>query len=76
MGGTEQIFDIKGYNTLTEESALDYLSIKISMSSNLDIRLDNQTKIEGYLAEQGLTDCNPTKQPILKSTLEEIYKNK
>ena len=71
-----KIFDIKGYNTLTEESALDYLSIKISMSSNLDIRLDNQTKIEGYLAEQGLTDCNPTKQPILKSTLEEIYKNK
>ena len=69
-------FDIKGYKTLTEMVPLDYLSIRISLSSEGDIRLDNQIKIESYLAEKGLMECNPAKQPIMKSTIEEIYKNK
>ena len=51
-------------------------SIRISLSAAGDIRLDNQIKIEGYLEEKGLLECNPTQQPITKNILEELYQNK
>jgi hypothetical protein len=72
----EKDFDIKGNQTLTEANPLDYLSIRISLDSKGNIRLDNQAKIQIYLEEKGLTECNPTNVPIQKTLLQQIFANK
>lgn len=72
----EKDFDTKGNQTLTEDNPLDYLSIRISLDSKGNISLDNQVKIQPYLQEKGLLDCNPTRVPLQKATLQQIYANK
>ena len=46
-----KVLDTKGNKQLTPSTALDYLSIRISLSEEGDICLDNQTRIEATLAK-------------------------
>ena len=57
-------FDTKGAAYLTPGSSLDYLSIRVTLHTNGDLTLDNQLKIEKYLEEHDLTNCNPAAGPI------------
>ena len=68
-----RMFDTKGRKVLTIQMALDYLSIRISLDKLFNIRLDNEVKIQCYLQELGLADCNPGNEPITKSTVIELY---
>ena len=67
------MFDTKGCNYLRPGSDLDYLSMRISTNEAGDIMLDNQLKIEKYLNDMGLTECNPTQEPIHKDWVKKIH---
>ena len=68
-------FDTKGAAYLTPGTSLDYLSIRVTLHMNGDLTLDNQLKIEKYLDEHNLTQCNPTAEPLTKHILKEIGDN-
>ena len=65
-------FDTKGAAYLTPGSSLDYLSIRVTLHTNGDLTLDNQLKIEKYLEEHDLTNCNPAAEPITKNIIKKI----
>jgi len=71
----EELFDTKGMRELEIGHDLDYLSIRISMTPEQDIMLDNQAKIEQYLEEKGLSDCNAGLHPIDRTMVIEMMKD-
>ena len=71
-----KLFECKGQQNLVEGKSLDYLSMNITITKEGDIQVDNKTKIEGYLEEMGLQDCNPAKEPMRKDLLNIIAENK
>ena len=71
----EELFDTKGRKVLTPGSNIDYLSMTLALHDNGDLTLDNEIKIDKYLDEKGLTDCNPAKMPIDRTILKMLGQN-
>jgi len=70
-----RMFDTKGEKVLSLKQAMDYLSIRITLDEVGDIKLDNEIKIQSYLEELGLTDCNPVNEPITKEIIQRLAQN-
>ena len=65
-------FDTKGMRKLTVDSPLDYLSIRIMLREDGKITMDNKDKIEVFLKQHGMPECNPMSTPLTKEMLLEV----
>ena len=58
------------YARLTRESPKDFLSMRMSVSSDgARVQLDNDARIKRMLEYYGMADCNPKKQPFTRCQL-------
>ena len=62
-------YDTKGINRLTPSNPIDYLSIRITLRDDVTLTLDNEAKINVFLTEQGMAQCNETKTPLTRESL-------
>ena len=60
----EKEFDTKGRRLLTRDTVIDFLSMRLSLDKEGEVCVDNKDKIEAFLEQEGLSDCNPTALPI------------
>ena len=54
---------------LTCDTPIDYCSIRISITRDGNLTLDNKTCVEKMVSMAGMEGCNSTKHPISKSML-------
>ena len=69
-------FQVKELQILSQEVSIDYLSMRVSMDQNLNIRIDNDDKVTKLLASTGMADCNPVKVPLTKHNVQDMYDGK
>ena len=67
-------FDTKGIRKLTVDNPLDYLSIRIMLHGDGMITMDNKDKIDVFLKQHGMLECNPVSTPLTKDMLLEVAK--
>ena len=65
--------DTKGINRLTPSNPIDYLSIRITLRDDGTLTLDNEAKINIFLAEQGMGQCNESKTPLTREALRAMH---
>ena len=68
----KEMFAVKELSILSRENPLDYLSIRIGVSPEGNIELDNDEKVTKVLTDHGMLDCNAAKTPLSKHHLTDI----
>jgi len=66
-------YDTKGINRLTPSNPIDYLSIRITLRDDGTLTLDNEAKINTFLTEQGMAQCNESKTPLTRESLRAMH---
>lgn len=66
-------YDTKGKNMLTASNPIDYLSIRLQLRDDGTLTLDNKAKINVFLQEQGMGQCNISKTPLTKQALHAMH---
>ena len=66
-------YDTKGINRLTPSNPIDYLSIRITLRDDGTLTLDNEAKINIFLTEQGMGQCNESKTPLTREALRAMH---
>ena len=66
-------FQVKDLKILSQEVSIDYLSMRVSVDANLNIRIDNDAKVTKLLEATSMVDCNPVKVPLTKQNVQDMY---
>ena len=72
----EAIFDTKGRSILSPDNELDWCSVRITMTPQGDLRMDNKPKIEEYGRKHELDKLPPADYPITKSIVQGLTESR